>query len=260
MNQWDTNSTRSSVQSDTRNWIQQKSRACGASHGVIWGAAVCILGVILLLDHLGYVSASHLWRFWPMLIVMGGIASFSQPGRRAWGAFLIVVGALFQLDSLGLIRFRWFDLWPLIIIAAGLMMIWGSIESRRIRVSSTGDTGNTDTGNTMNIAAIFGGIERKIVAHDFRGGTVSAVFGGAELDFRGADMEADETVLEVNAVFGGAEIRVPETWRVEVRGQTIFGGYSDSTRTPAVQDANAPRRKTLILTGTTLFGGVEVKN
>ena len=65
----------------------------------------------------------------------------------------------------------------------------------------------------------------------------------------------------VNAIFGGAEIRVPDTWRVEFRGQTLFGGYSDTTRQTVSGDPNASSvRKTLIITGTTLFGGVEVKN
>jgi len=256
MTQWDKDSLKSSIENDIRNRMRTKPcRDRGSYHGVIWGAAICLLGVVLLLDRLGYVSAERLWRFWPMFIIVPGIASFAQPGRRAWGAFLILVGTLFQLDSLNLIRFRWVDLWPLVIIAAGLMIIWGSIESRRVRAASPGDTHNT-----MNVAAIFGGIERRITAHDFRGGTVSCVFGGAELDFRDAEMEGEEAVLEVNAVFGGAEIRVPESWRVEVRGQTLFGGYSDSTRGSAAVDPNAPKRKTLILTGTTLFGGVEVKN
>jgi predicted membrane protein len=257
MTEWDKDTKQDFAQSSLRTDVPMHAKAWRDSshHGVIWGAAICLFGVVILLDHLGYVSADRLWRFWPMILVVSGIASFVQPGRRVWGGALIVAGALFQLDALGLIRFRWVDLWPIAVIAAGAMMIWGSIESRRVRAATPGDTRNT-----MNVAAIFGGIERRITAHDFRGGTISAVFGGAELDFHDADMEGDEAVLEVNAVFGGAEIRVPENWRVEVRGQTLFGGYSDSTHGPAPGNPNALKTKTLILTGSTLFGGVEVKN
>ncbi len=112
----------------------------------------------------------------------------------------------------------------------------------------------------MNATAIFGGVERRITDRDFRSGRVSSVFGGMELDFHDANIEGDEAVLEVNAIFGGAEIRVPETWRVEARSQTLFGGYSDTTRVSPSLDANPVKRKTLIITGTILFGGVEVKN
>jgi len=113
----------------------------------------------------------------------------------------------------------------------------------------------------MNATAVFGGIERRISVRDFRGGRVSAVFGGIELDFRDADIDGNEAVLEVNAIFGGAEIRVPDNWKVEQRGQTLFGGYTDTTRlSAAAADANAPSKKTLLITGSILFGGVEVTN
>jgi predicted membrane protein len=256
----DKDSLKSSIERDVHERIanrvgRRNRRDCGTSSGLIWGAVICAIGAVLLLDHLGVVSADRLWRFWPTVLVIVGAVSLAQAGNRVWGICLVVVGLLLQLDALQIIHFRRADLWPLAIIAAGLMMIWGSIESRRIRAATAG--GNP---NTTNISAVFGGIERRVSARDFRGGTVSAVFGGAELDFRDADMEGDQVVLEVNAVFGGAEIRVPENWRVEVRGQTFFGGYSDKTRDSATPNLSTQKRKTLVLTGTTLFGGVEVKN
>jgi predicted membrane protein len=271
MNEWDKDPERAreAFRANLRDKI--RARAAGHArwrghdsfqHGVIWGGIICAIGVILLLDHLGMVSADRLWRFWPLLIVFAGVVNlFSQTGGRAWGGLLIVVGTFFQLDSLGIIRFHWGDLWPLAIIAAGVMMIWGSIESRRVRAAVAGSTGDPNTLNTMNATAVFGGIERRISVRDFRGGRVTAVFGGIELDFRDADIEGDEAVLEVNAIFGGAEIRVPDHWKVEQRGQTLFGGYTDSTRLSAVAaDGNAPSKRTLLITGSILFGGVEVTN
>jgi len=175
-----------------------------------------------------------------------------------------VVGVLFQLDSLHIIHFRWAELWPLAVIAAGLMMVWGSIESRRHRVSSP------DAKNTMNATSVFGGVERRITAQDFRFGSVSAVFGGVELDFHGAEIDGEEAVMEVNVIFGGVEIRVPDHWHVEARNQTLFGGYSDVTRGAANNSGTGPgagsgvgptsSKKTLVITGQVLFGGIEVKN
>jgi predicted membrane protein len=228
----------------------------GAYHGIFWGGAICVVGIILLLDHMGLVSAGDLWRFWPMLVVVAGAINLTQPGKRPWGAFLMVAGLLFQLDSLGLIHFRWAELWPMAIIASGLMMIWGSIEARRRRINVP------ESPSSMNATAVFGGVERRITARDFRFGRVSAVFGGVELDFHGADIEGDEAVMEVNAIFGGVEIRVPDHWNVEARNQTLFGGYSDTTRAAANPSAGGttPGKKLLVITGQVLFGGIEVKN
>jgi hypothetical protein len=91
-----------------------------------------------------------------------------------------------------IVHFRWAEIWPLAVIAAGLMMVWGSIESRRRRISSP------DGKSTMNATSVFGGVERRITAQDFRYGGVSAVFGGIELDFHGAEIDGEEAALELN--------------------------------------------------------------
>jgi predicted membrane protein len=167
-----------------------------------------------------------------------------------------LVGTLFLVNSLNILHFDWSRLWPVVIILVGGSMIWNSINGQRRRRDRPGDTAAT-----MNAYAVFSGIERRITAKDFRFGRVSAVFGGVELDFRDADIEGDTAELEVNAIFGGAEIRVPDNWRVESQSQVVFGGLSDSTRTAKLPtDAATTGYKTLIISGTVTFGGVEVKN
>jgi predicted membrane protein len=225
------------------------------AHGAIFGGIVCLVGVLFLLDHLGVISVDHLWRFWPLILIVVGAAHIAERGRQQWGAFLMVIGTLFLLDSLNIMRFHWAELWPIVIIGVGGMMIWNSIQGQRRRSDIP------DSAATMNAYAIFSGIERRITAKDFRFGRVSAIFGGVELDFRDAGIEGDQAELEVNAIFGGAEIRIPENWRVESQSQVIFGGLSDSTRNGKSPDnAQAAGTKTLIISGTVTFGGVEVKN
>ena len=57
-------------------------------------------------------------------------------------------------------------------------------------------------------------------------------------------------------MFGGIDIRVPETWQVVVRGAGIFGGYEDKTWRAGASDEKKPR---LIVSGFAVFGGVVVK-
>ena len=87
-----------------------------------------------------------------------------------------------------------------------------------------------------------------------------SVFGGVEVDFLSADIEGQEAVIYVEAIFGGIELRVPERWKVVFQGQSIFGGYSDETRPPLPDTPGSAPRKTLILQGKAVFGGINVKN
>lgn len=53
---------------------------------------------------------------------------------------------------------------------------------------------------------------------------VVAVMGGAELDFRQAEIDSDEVVVTAVAVMGGIDITVPEGIDVELTGVPILGG------------------------------------
>jgi hypothetical protein len=64
-----------------------------------------------------------------------------------------------------------------------------------------------------------------------------------------------EAVIDVFALWGGIEIRVPEDWSVESRVVPILGGVDDKTRPP--QGASRHR---LVLRGFVIMAGVEVKN
>jgi predicted membrane protein len=234
---------------------QKGNREHSPAQGAIIGAIVCLVGVLFLMDHLGIIKVDHLWRFWPVILMAVGAAHVAEPGRRQWGVVVLFVGAVFLLNNLNILRFDWSELWPVVIIVVGGMMIWNSVLGQRRR----GDI--PDSASTMNAHAIFSGIERRITAKDFRFGRVSAIFGGVELDFREADIDGDSAELEVNAIFGGGEIRVPEHWRVEAQNQVVFGGLSDETRyAKRTDDAASPATKVLIISGTITFGGIEVKN
>jgi predicted membrane protein len=225
--------------------------------GLFWGALLVLGGVALLLDHMGILSMDRLWRFWPLLLICAGIPNVMTRERRMWGIIMITGGALLQLNELGIWHLRWNDIWPIFLIAVGLILMWGAIEARK-RPPLPLDGGDPRT--TLNESAIFGGIERRVTSQDFQGGQITAVFGGVEIDLTDANMQADEATLDINAIFGGVEIRLPDTWQVAFRGTPIFGGISDKTRVSRTADLNDPRRKILILTGAVIFGGVEIKN
>ncbi|HUI75664.1 MAG TPA: DUF5668 domain-containing protein [Candidatus Acidoferrum sp.] len=224
----------------------------------IWGGLLIVVGTLILLDHFGIVYADKFWKFWPLIVVFIGLRKMFSCGQRAWGAFVMFLGVLLQLDQLGIAHFHWGDIWPAVLIAAGIFMIWGSFEARKY-LPDWGKRGG-DPRTTLNEHVIFGGVEKRVNTKNFQGGQLESIFGGIEIDLRDAEMEGDEAVLVANAVFGGIEIRVPDTWFVASEGQGIFGGFTDSTHFRGVSDSSTPHKKTLVVRGSSVFGGVEIRN
>ncbi|WP_432929585.1 DUF1707 SHOCT-like domain-containing protein [Microbispora sp. CA-135349] len=102
-----------------------------------------------------------------------------------------------------------------------------------------------------NIIAVFGGADRKGRWRVRRQTKALAVFGGVRFDLTEAEFEAKEVEITVNAVFGGAEIILPEGVEVRCQGVGIFGGF-DVNNSPNV-DPSAP---VIVIKGLALFGGV----
>jgi len=215
------------------------------------------VGALWLLSNLQIPFFLNWWKFWPaILIAVGVVKLVDSPfaaGRKS-GAFLLIVGSIFLAGNLDLVRIGWDQLWPFLLIGAGVWMlidrtgVWGPDNVEPARSSSSSKVRET---------AVFGGGKRKFAGREFTGGTFEAMFGGFEIDLRGAIMSADSAILDINAVFGGAEVRVPETWNVEVRGAGVFGAFTDNTNHPLPQ---TPGTKRLIVRGGAVFGGVNVKN
>jgi len=226
--------------------------------GMIMGGILVLIGIAFLLDHLGIISIGNPFRFWPSAIVLVGLLNFISH-RRAWGCLLMFAGVILQLNELGITHFGWNQLWPMLLIALGLFVFWGSLEWRSKPTDSPSST-EADPRTTLNEAVVFGGLERRMTSQDFQGGDVTTIFGGVELDLTEANMQAQEATLAITVIFGGVEIRVPPNWQVAFRGAPIFGGIEDKTRTARVEDPANSNLKVLNITGAVIFGGLEIKN
>jgi len=230
------------------------------------GAIIVIgVGVLLLLNQNGIVRFEDVWRLWPMLLVIAGAARMSQGGSSAQmvGGLMMAVGVVLELAEFHLIPYRVWDLWPLGIIAVGLMLLWRSLQPKDDDdlVQDNPRNGPQSrrvvfNGPAPDNLSIFGGGERRISDSDFTRADVLAIFGGYKLDLRKAAMKGSSAKVEAVALFGGVEIVVPENWNVVVRGVGIFGGYADESHHPSAREP-APA---LIVEGVALFGGVNIKN
>jgi hypothetical protein len=120
----------------------------------------------------------------------------------------------------------------------------------RQRIPSVG----TAQDDEVALAAILSPLAFESQSTAFRGGSVLLWFGGGDVDLRGARLDPAGARLTVRGIFGGGRLIVPETWDVELRMLSIFGGNADVR--PAVE--RAPDAPHLVVDGLTVFGGLAI--
>ena len=108
--------------------------------------------------------------------------------------------------------------------------------------------------SSVHAFAMLGGLERKSATPDFRGGDMTAIMGGCKVDLRQAGIASGRAVVDVVAIWGGVEIRVPADWTVVVEGTPILGAIEDKTVRPS------GGAKILVVRGVAIMGGVEIGN
>src|SRR5690606_19013484 len=98
--------------------------------------------------------------------------------------------------------------------------------------------------------------KKRVFSKNFRGGDVTTLFGGTEIDFTQADLNG-EAVVDMTQCLGGTTLIVPANWAVKSDLVAILGGINDKRRHLA--DAGETN-KVLRISGTAVLGGIEIKN
>lgn len=218
---------------------------------LVMGLLIVVVGVLFTLDNFGIADvARYVSRYWPAGLIAIGLVQLWQARAGSGGIFsgLIFVsfGVLLLLRSLGRIEFGWREVWPILLVALGGSIVWRGLQRPR--------PASRDSTATISGFAVLGGVKRGNNSRAFRGGDLTAIMGGCEVDLRDAAIDG-EAVIDVFAMWGGIELRVPENWTVISRVTPLLGGVEDKTRPPlGVSDHR------LILRGTAIMAGVEVKN
>jgi len=216
----------------------------------IWISSILIIvGGLFLLEAIEVIDAGQtIGDWWPLAIVGAGLLELLMGRPRHWlgPLVLMAIGSLILLRTTDTVTDFGPVVWAVIFIVVGLAILTRSFVSR---------AGPFDI-DKVNSFVMFGGRELASHSKQFAGGTVGSVFGGTELDLRDAAL-APGAALEVFTAFGGTEISVPHGWRVEMQGLPLFGGFENATAKDRDLGAEAP---VLVVQGTALFGGIEVKH
>jgi hypothetical protein len=213
------------------------------------GLVLICLGVVLTLGQAGLLHLEGLGRFWPLLFIGVGIVKVRQPledGQKAVGMALLSAGGLLLLVNI----LSWGRAWPLLLVFLGVLLLWQSLDKPQASEPVPSES------PYLSELALMGAAKRSPRMAEFRGGYITALLGGVDLDLRKARLAASPAVLDVVAVWGGIELKVPAGWSVEGKVVPIMGGFEDKTQL-LVESAEVPR---LVVRGYAIMGGVVIGN
>jgi predicted membrane protein len=240
---------------DERRQIKQENRHLHNNRPII-GVVLVLAGLFLVMRNTGFFPEfiDHVIFSWPMLLVVIGLVMTLGAAEKTSGVIVMAVGGFFLIPMIFRETFHAYNMfWPSIFIIVGVIFIatkrkgWNS-------VASTGVVGD----DFIDYVNVFSGGERQIVSENFRGGRISAVFGGMELDLTKAKLATGRNELEIACVFGGATLIVPDDWNISIEVTPVLGGFSDSRKLIPGRTIDPTRQ--LVIKGAVVFGGGEIKS
>jgi predicted membrane protein len=248
--------------------IKRKEKYGGSGH-VLIGVFILMIGAIGLLKSL--VLPIPDWIFsWPMLLIgLGFILGLRSQFQNVTWLILMLIGSLFLMNhiypDLEMRRY----IWPLALIMVGAFLIFrprrrnwhkrNMIDENKSAADAEGKTyenANFSSEDFIESTSIFGGIKKIVLSKKFKGGDVVNIMGGTEINLMQADING-RVILEIVQIFGGTKLIVPAHWEIKPEMVALFGGIEDKRQ---MQNVTHNPDKILVLKGTTMFGGIDIRN
>ena len=222
-----------------------------------------VAGGVLLLETFDIVdfSLKHIIFNWKTLLIAIGLIILFSSENKIPAYVLIGLGVVFWIPSIGHYDIRLHQVfWPLVLIGVGVVIIsrrnvhskFGSGQQGKMQAAD----GSVEN-DYIDDVSIFGGGIKRYSSQNLKGGNITAIFGGSEIDLTASQMSAEGTVVDVFTMFGGTKLIVPGTWQVRSEATSLFGGFSDKRH---IKPAEIMDDKVLLIKGVVLFGGVEIKS
>jgi hypothetical protein len=215
-----------------------------ASGKLIAGLFLVALGVSMALDNLGIVDSDRFWPYWPIVLILAGLPHLKNRETRVLATLSVGAGSLWLALNLGWLRFSLLDLGALVLIVAGALIVTRAVG---IHLPFSPGRGGTESW------AVLSGQKVIVDSQDFRGGRIFTFMGSYVLDLTAADLHDGSAAMELVAIWGHIEIKVPEGWEVTGNTVPIMGGTEIKTK-------GSPGGRQLAVNGLALMGGIEIKS
>ena len=225
-----------------------------------------LAGILLILIGLFAMSGSffnlpfhftHYIFSFPGIMMIIGLFILINHNDSFLGVILVGIGGFWFLSRYADFPMRYYlsEYWPVLIILFGIYIIFKRNGHSSITKENLGSE-SYDI-DYIDEVAILGGGRKNINSQNFKGGKITTIFGGLDIDLHDSNLAEGQNYLEITAIFGGIDIIVPRDWKVIVNVTSIFGGYDDKRVLNANQVYES--NKVLIIRGTVIFGGGNLK-
>ena len=219
---------------------------------VVFGIALVALGVVLSGNTLGWWSADLFFEgWWTLFLIVPALVSIVDQGPNVGNLVLLGIGVLLLADAQRLLGTTsvWSLLLPVVIIIVGATLLWKAFVGPRLPTDAEGRA--IHPGNRLS--AIFTGSTAVYTGLPFSGAVTLAMFGGLDVDLRGAVI-AEDVLIDATTLFGGTDIIVSPGTKVQLTSTNIFGGSESNAPAPP-PGAPGP---VVHVRSTALFGGLDV--
>ena len=218
----------------------------GKLRRILWGVALILCGLAYALTVVGVLPAAA-GGWWAFFIIVPCLIWLITDGVRSGALFGLAAGIMLFLWKSGYVEgeLLYKLILPVIIVIIGLMVLVRSVRHHRFRLKIDRDHDGEET-------AVFSDRKYSFNGQRFTGGNYTAVFGGLELDLRGAIIDANVNI-NVNSAFGTVKIYLPNNVNVKLNGDNVFGGSKNLHTDIGI--AGAP---TVFINADNAFGSVSV--
>lgn len=225
---------------------------------VLLGGILIVLGGLFLLNTMNVLD----FRFtrvvfsWPFIMLVIGLFVLVNTEKKFLGGVLSGIGALFLIPRIfPQVDYDSSIIIPIFLIALGTYII---LKRRKTEAGSEFSADNLKINkDKIDDVSIFGGGTKIISSNNFQGGSITAIFGGSEINLINCQLAEGDNVLDVLCVFGGTTIILPKEWNVVINVTSVLGGFSNKAiRNPSIV---IDQSRTLHIKGLAMFGGGEVK-
>ncbi len=224
----------------------------------VLGILLVAVGAVLIAVNLNLLSyeLSHVLISFPMLLIVLGIFNIVRKSYTP-GYILVAIGLFFLTPRILDVPEDFYrNFWPAVLILIGVLFL---LHRNRTSHHHFKWTENEVTSNSNNDyideTAIFGGRNFSLVSDHFNGGRITSIFGGSKINLLNCTPTSGCT-LDVENIFGGTKLIIPEDWNIKMEATSIFGGFED--KRPGSSLSKIDPSKTMIIKGTCIFGGGEI--